>query len=99
MSKINHKLTAASRIVKNTIYDNTDQQCIDILLSKHGEDITEIKDPKERIWLEQQLMSQEGLYTDLDFLKINVCSWNLGGIKPLFKSFDMRKWLLPFDSS
>ena len=29
-------------------------------------------------------------------MKVNICSWNLGGIKPLFKSMDLSKWLLPF---
>jgi|TARA_B110000285_G_C15108387_1_gene609457 hypothetical protein len=34
----------------------------------------------------------------LDFLKINVASWNLGGVKPL-EDIDISKWLFPFDQN
>lgn len=98
--KITHKLTSATRLVKNTITNNSDQECIDILLGRSdaADDLEGIADDRERLFVEQQLLNQEGHYTGLEFLKVNVCSWNLGGVKPLFKSMDLTKWLLPFGS-
>jgi len=44
------------------------------------------------------LAKNEALYTTLDFLKVNVSSWNMGGCKPL-ESIDITKWLFPFEGS
>ena len=38
------------------------------------------------------------MFTSLDFLKINVSSWNLGGVKPL-EDINIQKWLFPFDEN
>lgn len=43
-------------------------------------------------------MQNEGLYTSLEFMKINVSSWNLGGVKPM-GDIDIKRWLFPFDQS
>ena len=34
--KLNHKVTAVQRLLKNTINENSDQEVIDIILGKHG---------------------------------------------------------------
>ena len=49
-------------------------------------------------YIDYQLLKNEGLYTSLEFIKINVSSWNLGGVKPL-DSIDLCKWLFPFDTT
>lgn len=42
-------------------------------------------------------MRNEALYTSLDFIKINVSSWNMGGVKPM-EDIDINKWLFPFEN-
>ena len=75
------------RVLINTVYENSDQVLIDTLLGKQGgaDTFDGIQDTKERLYVERELVKQEALYTGLDFLTIHVCSWNLGGIKPLSK--------------
>lgn len=51
-----------------------------------------------QVFINRELLKQESLFTSLDFLKINVSSWNLGGVIPL-KRTDITKWLLPFDTN
>lgn len=48
-------------------------------------------------YIDYQLMRNEGLYTSLDFIKINVSSWNMGGVKPL-DDINISKWLFPFEN-
>lgn len=48
--------------------------------------------------INRELFKQEGLFTSLDFLKINVSSWNLGGVVPM-DDVDLTKWLFPFGQS
>ena len=45
-----------------------------------------------------ELVKQESLFTTLEHLKINVSSWNLGGVKP-FEDIEISKWLFPFDQN
>lgn len=101
MGKINHKITSVQRVLINTVYENSDQVLIDTLLGKHGgaDTFDGIQDTKERLYVERELVKQEALYTGLDFLTIHVCSWNLGGTKPLSKTIDLAKWLFPFAGS
>ena len=47
--------------------------------------------------INKELDRWEGLYTSLDFLKINVSSWNMGGVIPMGEELDLKKWLFPFD--
>ena len=58
-NKISHKLTSATRLVKNTIPSNTDQQCIDILLGRNtiAENLDGIDDDRERVFVEKQLLN------------------------------------------
>ena len=44
----------------------------------------------------RELYKQEKKFTSLDFLKINICSWNLGGLVPLSETVNLNKWLFPF---
>lgn len=44
--------------------------------------------------LNLELFKQESSFTTLDYLKINVSSWNLGGAKPM-EDVDISKWLFP----
>jgi hypothetical protein len=51
-----------------------------------------------QIFINKELVKQESIFTSLDFLKINVNTWNLGGVTPL-EDTEITKWLLPFDQS
>ena len=69
------------------------------MLGKHGKnqmnyDISN----KLQSYIDVELFKNEGMFTSLDFLKINVSSWNLGGVKPL-EDINIQKWLFPFDQS
>jgi len=90
-------MTAVQRLFKNTISENTDQELIDIILGKHG--LTQQNyetNSKMQIFINKELVKQESIFTSLDFLKINVNTWNMGGVIPL-EDTDITKWLLPFD--
>jgi len=47
--------------------------------------------------INKELDRWEGLYTSLDFLKINISTWNMGGVIPMGEELDLKKWLFPFD--
>ena len=53
---------------------------------------------KLQSFIDVELFKNESLFTQLDFLKINVSSWNLGGVKPM-EDIDINKWLFPFDTN
>ena len=77
-------MVAMKRIVQNTIYENTDQEIIDIILGKYGQKKADFNvNSKVQAFIDEELPSHENLFTALDFLKINVSSWNIGGVKPL----------------
>lgn len=92
-------MTAVQRLFKNTISENSDQECIDIILGKHGLSQQHYStNSKMQLFINKELIKQESLFTSLDFLKINVSTWNMGGVLPM-ESTDLSKWLLPFDQS
>ena len=33
-------------------------------------------------------------FSEIDHIKLAVCSWNMGGVKP-YDQIDLRDWLLP----
>ena len=97
--KLNHKVTAVQRLLKNTVSENSDQEVIDMILGKHGKtQLNYEQNSKLQLYINKELYKQESLFTSLDFLKINVSSWNLGGVIPLEKT-NLHKWLFPFDSN
>lgn len=70
---------------------------IDIILGKNGDEHQNYDVSKKlQNYIDFELMQNEALFTSLDFLKINVSSWNLGGVKPM-GDIDIKKWLFPFD--
>ena len=85
------------RIIGNTIYENSDQEIIDIILGKYGQVSADFNvNSKIQAFIDEELPASENLFTALNFLKINVSSWNIGGVKPL-EIIDVAKWLFPFD--
>ena len=53
---------------------------------------------KLQSFLNKELKNQEKLFTELDFLKINVSTWNLAGSIPV-NDTDISKWLFPFEQN
>ena len=51
-----------------------------------------------QLFINRELLKQESLFTSLDFLKINMSTWNIGGVVPMEKT-NITKWLLPFDTN
>jgi len=98
--KLNHKITSAQRLLVNSVGDNSNQEVIDIILGNHGK-LQQRYDYNHKLqtYINMELFSQESLYTSLDFLKVNVSSWNLGGAKPLEETINIYKWLFPFDQN
>mmetsp|Transcript_8698 Transcript_8698/g.14747 ORF Transcript_8698/g.14747 Transcript_8698/m.14747 type:complete len:376 (-) Transcript_8698:904-2031(-) len=95
--KFNHKVTAVQRLLKNSIRENTDQEAIDIILGKQGQQGSSSLNlcSSQQMYLSRELRKQESLFTNLDFLKISVSSWNMGGVVPL-SNYDLSQWLFPF---
>lgn len=70
---------------------------IDTILGKHGNQLQNYEISKKlQNYIDYELMQNEGLYTSLEFLKISICLWNLGGVNPITE-LDIKKWLFPFD--
>lgn len=79
--------------------ENTNQEVIDIILGKSGtSDRTYDTNTKLQNFINVELFKQESLFTTIDFLKVNVSSWNIGGVKPM-EEMDIRKWLFPFEQN
>jgi hypothetical protein len=94
--KLTHKVTSLNRIIKNTIYENTDQESIDVILGKHGQQLLDQEmSLAEQFHVNKVLTEQESLFTSLDFLKISISTWNMGGVEPLTDT-ELTKWLFPF---
>ena len=89
--KMDHKTKVVRRFMLNTLTDNPMQTSIDILRGIH---INTGYSSEQRYWLDQQLKSMQDEFSSIDYIKLQCCTWNMGGVKP-FESVDLSDWLFP----
>lgn len=73
----------------NTMRDNPMQSSIDIILGKH---LSTGYSSEQRVFLDQNLKKLIEEYSVSETLKVGVCTWNMGGVKP-FEHVDLKDWL------
>ena len=44
--------------------------------------------------MDQQLLLRQEEFSTIDFIKLAVCTWNMGGVKP-YDDVNLKEWLLP----
>jgi len=49
---------------------------------------------EQREYVDLHLGQRLEEFSSQDFVKLAVCSWNMGGVKP-YSQIDLRPWLLP----
>ena len=49
---------------------------------------------EQRQWVDQELQKMLEEFSVIDNIKLAVCSWNMGGVKP-YSEIDLKDWLLP----
>ena len=79
----------------NTLHDNPMQTSIDIVQGKH---LNSGYSSEQRKFVDQQLRKLQDDFSVIDFIKLAVCSWNMGGIQP-YEQQDLSSWLLPDGTS
>ena len=95
IGKLDHKTKVVRRFMLNTLTDNPMQTSIDIIRGIH---LNTGYSSEQRMWLDQQLKTMQDEFSSIDHIKVQVCTWNMGGVKP-FESVDLSDWLFPGGAS
>ena len=91
LGKLDHKTKVVRRFIINTLNENPMQTSIDIVQGKH---LNSGYSSEQREYVDQQLRSMTEEFSTIDHIKLAVCSWNMGGVKP-YSQVDLKEWLLP----
>ena len=79
LGKLDHKTKVVRRFIINTLNENPMQTSIDIVQGKH---LNSGYSSEQREYVDQQLRSMTEEFSTIDHIKLAVCSWNMGGVKP-----------------
>ena len=79
LGKLDHKTKVVRRFLINTLSENPMQTSIDIVQGKH---LNSGYSSEQREFVDKQLRDRQEEFSVIDFIKLAVCSWNLGGVKP-----------------
>ena len=91
IGKLDHKTKVVRRFLINTLNENPMQTSIDIVQGKH---LNSGYSSEQREYVDQQLRQMQDEFSIIDYIKVAVCSWNMGGCKP-YSQIDLKDWLLP----